>query len=182
MSKTKCIECYHLEIYCRYFSNIGNNSLSLCSKISAWQGLVTIPIFLVKTGGGKRSISFGKLMLNLRLFWSGLEISLGSDFSLSSSSCPLYSLICCKRFVWLWLSILTFNFDSWGGTDRSDIKRCGQLNDLCRRNRFAEKDCRWSLFKRLFPSQLNVFPNTLYKKIFYEFTCKNWKWVKKYCR
>ena len=151
--------------------------------MSAWQGLVTIPIFLVKTGGGKRSISFGKLMLNLRLFWSGLEeISLGSDFSLSSSSCPLYSLIWCKRFVWLWFSILTFNFDSWGGTDRSDIKRCGQLNDLCRRNRFAEKDCRWSLFKRLFPSQLNVFPNTLYKKIFYEFTCKNWKWVKKYCR
>ena len=148
-----------LELYCRNFSIIGNNSFSSCSKISAWQGFAMVPIFLVNTGGGKRSISFGKLMLIRRLFWSGFVKLFWPRFSFSSSL-PSYSLILCKRFVWLLLSTLTCNLDSWGGTDKSDIKRWGQLNDLCRLNRLAEKDCLCALLERLFPNQLKVFPNT----------------------
>ena len=150
------------DIYCLYFSIIGSSSLSLSSKISTWHGFATVPIFLVKAGGGKRSISFGKLMLNLLFFCSGL-VGVWSDKStLSCSWWPSYSLIWWRRFVWLLFSTLAFNLDSCGGTDRSEIKRWGQLNDLCRLNLFAEKDCRCSLFNLLLPNQPNVFPNTLY--------------------
>ena len=154
--------------YCRYFSIIGHSSFSFCStKNSVWHGLATVPIFLPLTVGNL-SISLGKLILSLLLFpfrfRTSLDLFIISVVSpipeLWSDCTRLFVLFCSKILTWLLCSNFIFNFDSCGGTERSDIKRCGQLKDLWRLNLFAENDCWFTFLDRWIKNRSNVWPNT----------------------
>ena len=154
--------------YWRYFSIMGQNSFSFCSKISAWYGLDTVPIFLLNDDS--RSMSFGRLTLN-RLWsvrgWRRLRRSFNlSDVSTTTES-PVLQFIWLgsNNCEWLYWSPFMFSLASCcGGTERSDISRCGQLKDLCRLSLFAVNNWWFRLPERRFHNRSNVLPNTFCKQ------------------